>query len=38
MSEPEPDVEEPVFSDERVEEMRDLNTRAGLVDENGDSE
>lgn len=26
-------VEEPVFSEERVEEMRELNARAGLVDE-----
>lgn len=39
MTEPnEPGVEEtaePEFTDERVEEMRELNTRAGLVDEDG---
>jgi hypothetical protein len=36
MTEPnEPGVEEPEFSEERVEEMRELSTRAVLVDEDG---
>jgi hypothetical protein len=34
--EPEPDeLVEPEFSDERIVEMQDLSSRAGLVDEDG---
>lgn len=37
--EPEPDeLVEPEFSDERIAEMQELNTRAGLVDVDGESQ
>jgi hypothetical protein len=36
--EPDPgELVEPEFSDERIAEMQELNTRAGLVDEDGDT-